>query len=163
MEEEVSGVELSVEAPPLPSSATWKETWDNVVFPAFFGAGVGAVWQVAVQHRLTYEVPNPVQAALLLMLLLSPVFHRWLTDHDPARWKEYLAGASVLSTFFLAVWMTGYGALICGGYVAIVVWIWVSTSWWRFHLPPFRSALWHTLGVNVGALGGSLLAFNLFG
>jgi len=53
--------------------------------------------------------------------------------------------------------------LICGGYVAIVVWIWVSTSWWRFHLPPFRSALWHTLGVNVGALGGSLLAYNLFG
>jgi hypothetical protein len=163
MEDDTNAVGLPLASPRLPSSATWKETWVNVGFPTFFGVAVGAGWQVAVQPRLTYDVPNPVQAALLALLLLSPFFHRWLTDHEPSRWKEYLAGASVLSTFFLLVWMTGYGALICGGYVAIVVWIWISTSWWRFHLPPFRSALWHTLGVNVGALAGSVLAFNLAG
>jgi hypothetical protein len=163
MEDDTNAVGLPLASPRLPSSATWKETWVNVGFPTFFGVAVGAGWQIAVQPRLTYDVPNPVQAALLALLLLSPFFHRWLTDHEPSRWKEYLAGASVLSTFFLLVWMTGYGALICGGYVAIVVWIWISTSWWRFHLPPFRSALWHTLGVNVGALAGSVLAFNLAG
>jgi uncharacterized membrane protein YfcA len=163
MEDDTNAVGLPLASPRLPSSATWKETWVNVGFPTFFGVAVGAGWQIAVQPRLTNEVPNPVQAALLALLLLSPFFHRWLTDHEPSRWKEYLAGASVLSTFFLLVWMTGYGALICGGYVAIVVWIWISTSWWRFHLPPFRSALWHTLGVNVGALAGSVLAFNLAG
>jgi hypothetical protein len=163
MEDDTNAVGLPLASPRLPSSATWKETWVNVGFPTFFGVAVGAGWQIAVQPRLTYDVPNPVQAALLALLLLSPFFHRWLTDHEPSRWKEYLAGSSVLSTFFLLVWMTGYGALICGGYVAIVVWIWISTSWWRFHLPPFRSALWHTLGVNVGALAGSVLAFNLAG
>jgi len=163
MEDDTNAVGLPLASPRLPSSATWKETWVNVGFPTFFGVAVGAGWQIAVQPRLTNEVPNPVQAALLALLLLTPFFHRWLTDHEPSRWKEYLAGASVLSTFFLLVWMTGYGALICGGYVAIVVWIWISTSWWRFHLPPFRSALWHTLGVNVGALAGSVLAFNLAG
>ena len=46
-------------------------------------------------------------------------------------------------------------------YLAVVVWIWVSTSWWRFDLPPFRSAMWHTMGVNIGALGGSLLTYYL--
>ncbi len=163
MEDAESGAELPLSSASLPSSATWKETWVNVGFPTFFGVAVGATWQVAVQPHLPYDVPNPVQAALLLLLLLSPLFHRWLTDHASSRWKEYLAGASVLSGFLLAVWMTGYGALVCGGYLAIVVWIWISTSWWRFHLPPFRSALWHTLGVNVGALAGSVLAFNLTG
>ena len=155
--------EHSVPVSNPPSSATWAETWTNVAFPALFGMVVGSIWQYAVQPLLPYDVPNPVQAALLVMLFLSPLFHRWLTPHEQGRWKEYMGGTAVLGLFFDAVWMTGYGGFICGGYLAIVVWIWVSTSWWRFHLPPFRLALWHTLGVNVGALAGSLLTYNLLG
>lgn len=162
MEEEAS-VAIGVRPPALPTTATWAETWTNVGFPTLFGVVTGGVWQVMVQPRLTYGMPNPVQGALLLMLLLTPLLHRWLTDHPGERWKEYLGGVAVLGLFFIGVWTTGYGGFICGGYLAVVVWIWVSTSWWRFHLPPFRLALWHTLGVNVGALAGSLLAYNLVG
>jgi hypothetical protein len=154
---------IALPPPSLPASATWAETWTNVGFPATFGAVVGSAWQWGVQPYLTYELPNPVQGALLLMLLFSPLLHRWLTPHEPSRWLEYLAGSAFLGLFFIAVWMTGYGGFICGGYLAIVVWIWVSTSWWRFHLPPFRLAIWHTLGVNIGALAGSLLTYNLLG
>ena len=161
--DEASEAEVALVTPAPPASATWAETWTNVGAPALFGLVVGAVWQVQVQPHLTYPLPNPIHAALLLFLLMSPLFHRWLTPHEGSRWKEYLAGVAVLGVFFGGVWTTGFGALICGGYVAIVVWIWISTSWWRFHLPPFRYALWHTLGVNIGALGGSILAFNLFG
>jgi hypothetical protein len=162
MEEEAS-VAIDVRPPALPSTATWEETWTNVGFPTLFGVVTGGAWQVMVQPRLTYGMPNPVQGALLLMLLLTPLLHRWLTDHPGERWKEYLGGVAVLGLFFIGVWTTGYGGFICGGYLAVVVWIWVSTSWWRFHLPPFRLALWHTLGVNVGALAGSLLVYNLVG
>lgn len=162
MEEEAS-VAIDVRPPSLPTTATWEETWTNVGFPTLFGVVTGGAWQVMVQPRLTYGMPNPVQGALLLMLLLTPLLHRWLTDHPGERWKEYLGGVAVLGFFFIGVWTTGYGGFICGGYLAVVVWIWVSTSWWRFHLPPFRLALWHTLGVNVGALAGSLLAYNLVG
>ena len=162
MEEEASGA-IDVRPPSLPTTATWEETWTNVGFPTLFGVVTGGAWQVMVQPRLTYGMPNPVQGALLLMLLLTPLLHRWLTDHPGERWKEYLGGVAVLGLFFIGVWTTGYGGFICGGYLAVVVWIWVSTSWWRFHLPPFRLALWHTLGVNVGALAGSLLAYNLVG
>ena len=150
-------------SPNLPTSATWSETWTNVGFPAVFGAVVGGAWQWGVQPHLTYDLPNPVQAALLLMLLLSPLLHWKLTPHEQARWLEYLGGSAFLGLFFIGVWMTGYGGFICGGYLAIVAWIWVSTSWWRFHLPPFRLAIWHTLGVNIGALTGSLLTYNLLG
>ena len=61
----------------------------------------------------------------------------------------------------MLIWSTGFGGFVCGGYVTVVVWIWVSTSWWRFHLPPFRLAIWHAMGVNIGALGGSLLYFSM--
>lgn len=161
--EEQGAAAIDVAPPVLPTTATWGETWTHVGFPTVFGVLVGGVWQVAVQPGLTYGMPNPVQASLLLMLLLAPLLHRWLTDHPYGRWKEYAAGQAVLGLFFIGVWTTGYGGFICGGYLAVVVWIWVSTSWWRFHLPPFRLALWHTLGVNVGALAGSLLAYNVFG
>jgi hypothetical protein len=162
MEEEAS-VAINVRPPSLPTTATWEETWTNVGFPTLFGVVTGGAWQVMVQPRLTYGMPNPVQGALLLMLVLTPLLHRWLTDHPGERWNEYLGGVAVLGLFFIGVWTTGYGGFICGGYLAVVVWIWVSTSWWRFHLPPFRLALWHTLGVNVGALAGSLLVYNLVG
>ena len=110
-----------------------------------------------------YPMPNPPQGGLLLMMLLSPLLHRLLTNHPPNRWTEYLAGIASLALPLLLVWSTGLGGFVCGGYLAVVVWIWVSTSWWRFHLPPFRLAIWHTMGVNIGALGGSLLYFSLFG
>jgi len=161
MEDEVT---IEVSAPAEPSSATWDQTWRNVGFPALFGTVVGVVWQEAAMPALPalpYGFPNPVQASLLAYLLLTPLVHRWLTEADPLRWKEYALGCSSLALPLVIIWTLGYGGLVCGGYLASVVWVWISTSWWRFHLPPFRLALWHTLGVNIGALGGSILTYNL--
>lgn len=145
----------------LPSSATWSQTWRHVGFPVLFGLVVGVVWQEVVMPQLPYNIPNPVHGALLMYLLMSPLMHRWLTASSSDRWKEYALGVSALGFPLMLVWTMGYGGLVCGGYLASVVWIWISTSWWRFELPPFRFALWHTLGVNVGALGGSILTYNL--
>lgn len=161
MEDEVT---IEVSAPAEPSSATWDQTWRNVGFPALFGTVVGVVWQEAAMPALPalpYGFPNPVQASLLAYLLLTPLVHRWLTEADPLRWKEYALGCSSLVLPLVIIWTLGYGGLVCGGYLASVVWVWISTSWWRFRLPPFRLALWHTLGVNIGALGGSILTYNL--
>ena len=161
MEDEVT---IEVSAPAEPTSATWDQTWRNVGFPALFGTVVGGVWQEAAMPALPalpYGFPNPVQASLLAYLLLTPLVHRWLTEADPLRWKEYALGCSSLALPLVIIWTMGYGGLVCGGYLASVVWVWISTSWWRFSLPPFRLALWHTLGVNIGALGGSILTYNL--
>ena len=144
-----------------PRTATWRETFENVIAPTMFGFLAGAGWQVYLSHHLTNRLPNPPQGGLLLMMLFSPLQHRRLTHHPQNRWKEYLGGIAALALPLLLIWSTGQGGFVCGGYLAVVVWIWVSTSWWRFNLPPFRLAFWHTLGVNIGALGGSLLSYNL--
>ena len=144
-----------------PMSATWAETWVNVVFPTLFGMVAGAFWQASISPQLTYGLPNPPQGGLLIMMLFSPLLHRWLTPHPQSRWLDYLGGIAALGLPLMFVWSTGMGGFVCGGYLTVVLWIWVSTSWWRFHLPPFRLAIWHTMGVNIGALGGSLLYHSL--
>ena len=158
--EEASSPSVEVE-PSLRRSATWGETFQNVIAPTMFGMAAGGGWQALVSPHLTYGMPNPPQGGLLLMMLFAPLLHRLLTHHPQHRWKEYLGGVAALAFPLLLVWATGLGGFVCGGYLAVVVWIWVSTSWWRFDLPPFRSAMWHTMGVNIGALGGSLLTFYL--
>ena len=158
--EEASSPSVEVE-PSLRRSATWGETFQNVIAPTMFGMAAGGGWQALVSPHLTYGMPNPPQGGLLLMMLFAPLLHRLLTHHPQHRWKEYLGGVAALAFPLLLVWCTGLGGFVCGGYLAVVVWIWVSTSWWRFDLPPFRSAMWHTMGVNIGALGGSLLTFYL--
>ena len=158
--EETSSPSVEVE-PSLRRSATWGETFQNVIAPTMFGMAAGGGWQALVSPHLTYGMPNPPQGALLLMMLFAPLLHRLLTHHPQHRWKEYLGGVAALAFPLMLVWSTGLGGFVCGGYLAVVVWIWVSTSWWRFDLPPFRSAMWHTMGVNIGALGGSLLTYYL--
>lgn len=161
-EHAVEATSIEVEPQP-PRSATWRETFDNVVAPTLFGVVVGAAWEALAMPLNPYPMPNPPQGGLLLMMLFSPLLHRLLTNHPGDRWTEYLAGVASLALPLMLVWSTGLGGFVCGGYLTVVVWIWVSTSWWRFHLPPFRSAIWHTMGVNIGALGGSLLYFSMFG
>ena len=158
--EESSFPSVEVE-PSLRRSATWGETFQNVIAPTMFGMAAGGGWQALVSPHLTYGMPNPPQGGLLLMMLFAPLLHRLLTHHPQHRWKEYLGGVAALAFPLMLVWSTGLGGFVCGGYLAVVVWIWVSTSWWRFDLPPFRSAMWHTMGVNIGALGGSLLTYYL--
>lgn len=158
--EEASSPSVEVE-PSLRRSATWGETFQNVIAPTMFGMAAGGGWQALVSPHLTYGMPNPPQGGLLLMMLFAPLLHRLLTHHPQHRWKEYLGGVAALAFPLMLVWSTGLGGFVCGGYLAVVVWIWVSTSWWRFDLPPFRSAMWHAMGVNIGALGGSLLTYYL--
>lgn len=158
--EEASSPSVEVE-PSLRRSATWGETFQNVIAPTMLGMAAGGGWQALVSPHLTYGMPNPPQGGLLLMMLFAPLLHRLLTHHPQHRWKEYLGGVAALAFPLMLVWSTGLGGFVCGGYLAVVVWIWVSTSWWRFDLPPFRSAMWHTMGVNIGALGGSLLTYYL--
>ena len=51
-----------------PMSATWAETWVNVVFPTLFGMVAGAFWQASISPQLTYGLPNPPP--------------RWFAHHD---------------------------------------------------------------------------------
>ena len=157
-----SNSEILIESPLELRNADWGETWTNIGAPTLFGVIVGSLWQWQIVPRLSSVWPNPVQGSLLVMLLLSPLFHRLLTSHEFSRWKEYALGVLLPGLYIAAVWfIPGQTGLFCVGYLATIAWVWMCTSWWRFELPPFRSAVWHTLGVNIGALGASILTFNL--
>ena len=80
-----------------PRTATWRETFENVIAPTMFGFLAGAGWQVYLSPHLTYGLPNPPQGGLLLMMLFSPLLHRWLTHHPQNRWKEYLGWLAALA------------------------------------------------------------------
>ena len=82
--------------------------------PTLLGLLVGGVWQWQIQPSLSYGVPNPVQASLLLMLLCSPLMHHFLTPHPFGLWKEYALGVALLGGFFSFVWMSGFEGLFVG-------------------------------------------------
>ena len=109
-----------------PMSATWAETWVSVVFPTLFGMAAGALWQAFISPQLTYGLPNPPQGGLLIMMLFSPLLHRWLTPHPQSMWLDYLGGIAALGLPLMFVWSTGMGGSVCGGYLTVVLWIWVQ-------------------------------------
>ena len=108
------------------------------------------------------NLPNPVHGAFLVSLVLSPLLYRILLDDEASRWREYTLGLASLGLLFSVIWLSGWGAMFCGGYGALLVWVWVSTDWGRYNLPPFRYGLWHAFGINLGALAGGIFAYTQF-
>ena len=135
----------------------------HILAPAFFGALVGGLWQWKVMPQIgEINLPNPVHGAFLVSLVLSPLLYRLLLDDEASRWKEYTLGLASLGLLFSVIWLSGWGAMFCGGYGALLVWVWVSTDWGRYNLPPFRYGLWHAFGINLGALAGGIFAYTQF-
>tara|TARA_B110000444_G_scaffold261364_1_gene312929 strand:+ start:18589 stop:19083 length:495 start_codon:yes stop_codon:yes gene_type:complete len=153
-------VDLPVDAPFLARALDLETGCKHILAPAFLGAVIGGVWQYIVMPQVgEINLPNPIHGAFLVSILLSPLLHRILLDDDPSRWKEYMFGLFALGSVFSVIWLSGWGAMFCGGYGALLVWVWVSTDWGRYHLPPFRYGLWHAFGINLGALAGSVIVY----
>ena len=154
-------VEVPVDAPFIARALDMETGIKHILAPAFFGALVGALWQWKVMpHIGEINLPNPVHGAFFVSLLLSPLLYRVLLDHEASRWKEYTLGLASLGSLLSVIWLSGWGAMFCGGYGALLVWVWVSTDWGRYNLPPFRYGLWHAFGINLGALAGGIFAFS---
>ena len=156
-------VEVPADAPFIARALDMETGLRHILAPAFFGALVGGLWQWKVMPQIgEINLPNPVHGAFLVSLVLSPLLYRILLDDEASRWKEYTLGLASLGLLFLVIWLSGWGAMFCGGYGALLVWVWVSTDWGRYNLPPFRYGLWHAFGINLGALAGGIFAYTQF-
>ncbi len=131
----------------------------HILAPAIFGMAVGIFFQQYITPE--YSWPSPPQGAILTSLILSPLLYFILVRDDAKRWHEYTLGLALPSLIFFTVWFSGWGALFCGGYGALLIWVWISTSWGRYQLPPFRYGVWHAFAVNIGSFSGALLVYSI--
>lgn len=131
----------------------------HIIAPAVFGMVVGILFQEYITPQ--YNWPSPPQGAILSSIILSPLLYFVLVRDKASRWFEYTLGLATPGTIFFMIWFSGWGAVFCGGYGALLLWVWISTSWGRYELPPFRYGVWHAFAVDIGAFSGALLAYSI--
>ena len=131
----------------------------HIIAPALFGMVFGVIFQQYITPD--YGWPSPPQGAILASIILSPILYFSLVRDAPSRWYEYTMGLTLPGAIFFMVWFSGWGALFCGGYGALLLWVWISTSWGRYDLPPFRYGVWHAFAVDIGAFSGALLVYSI--
>ena len=159
MTEEISVSESSVDAQ---LGSGQRDVLLHSLIPFIIGGVFGGLWQAFYVDSMPYGLPAPPQFALLCWLVVSTISFPILWREQSSRWTEYLAGNCALAFPLLFVWLTGYGSLLCGAYLAGIGWIVVSASWPRMTYPPFRYGIWHVLGVNIGAFFSSILVYQMF-
>lgn len=142
-----------------PSALDFDTGIRHIIAPAFIGVILGFLSESFLTPIVNW--PSPPQAAMLGTILLSPILYFILLRDEKSRWWEYSLGILVPGSFFIMIWFSGWGALFCAGYLPLLIWVWISTSWGRLNLPPFRYGVWHSFAVNIGGFAGAILAFNL--
>ncbi len=158
MDEENTEVEIEIKAPFLTRALDFETGFKHILAPAFLGVVLGGIWEAFVMpHVGAINLPNPVHGAFFISILLSPLLYRLLLDDEPSRWKEYTLGLSILGLLFSMIWLSGWGGIFCGGYGALLVWVWISTDWGWHPLPPCRWCRWHAFGIGYGTFAGRWL------
>jgi hypothetical protein len=134
----------------------------HILAPALIGAICGGVWQqYGLPQFQSVFAPNPVQFALLTMLVLSPVMYRLLVHTSFQRGMEYSLGFAALALPLCVIWLSGWGAMFCGMYAILLAWGSASMVWARQQLPPFSYGIWHAMGADLGAFAGALVMYNI--
>ena len=163
MEPEEMDVEVPVRKPFLVRAFDFDTGLRHIIAPALIGVVLGGFWQYSVMPSIgEINLPNPIHGAFLISILLSPLLYRILVGDDMSRWMEYTFGLTLLGLIFSVIWLSGWGAVFCGGYGALLVWVWITTDWGRYDLPPFRYGLWHAFAIDLGAFAGSVIVFAQF-
>jgi hypothetical protein len=158
--------EVDVQPIPISSEDEWNsvagwlpESFRHAISPLMIGLLFGAFWEAIVLPNMAYSYPSPVQGAFILALIFSPLMYKYLLPNNNGDLKEYVMGLGILGLAYSLIWFTEGNAIFCGGYLSIMIWVWINTTWWQYELPSFRYGIWHAIGIDIGALGGGILAY----
>ncbi|MGA0331605.1 MAG: hypothetical protein ACO3NJ_06820 [Candidatus Poseidoniaceae archaeon] len=151
-----------VKAEGVTGSEIFSDMLRHMMAPLLIGMVFGAIWQLTVMPRIDTFVPNPVHGAFAMYLLASPLIYKQLVGMEMNRAGEYAMGFAATACFLSLVWMFGTSSVYLAGFLPAIAWLFISSFWLQFEFPPFRYGLWHGMAVNVGAFGGSVLAFIYF-
>jgi len=142
------------------SVAGWlPESFRHAISPMLIGALFGAFWESIAANYMPYKYPIPVQGGLILALLFSPLMYKYLLPNNKGDLKEYVMGMGILIFAYILIWFTEGNAMFCGAYLSVLIWAWINTTWWQYELPSFRYGIWHAIGLEIGVVGGAILAF----
>ena len=155
-------LEVDVNEGSVTGSEIFSDMLRHMMAPLLIGMVFGAIWQLTVMPRIDTFVPNPVHGAFAMYLLASPLIYKQLVGMEMNRAGEYAMGFAVTACFLSFVWMFGASSVYLAGFLPAIAWLFISSFWLQFEFPPFRYGLWHGMAVNVGAFGGSVLAFIYF-
>ena len=155
-------LEVDVKEESVTGSEIFSDMLRHMMAPLLIGMIFGAIWQLTVMPRIDTFVPNPVHGAFAMYLLASPLIYKQLVGMEMHRAGEYAMGFAATACFLSLVWMFGTSSVYLAGFLPAIAWLFISSFWLQFEFPPFRYGLWHGMAVNVGAFGGSVLAFIYF-
>ena len=158
-ESEVEVVSIPVETKRNSIDEWLPDSLRHAILPMLIGALLSAFWETIVLPNMFYGFPSPVQGAFILALIFSPLMYKLLLPDKKGDLKEYAMGLGVLGFIYILIWFTQIGPLVCGGYLSILIWVWINTTWWQYELPSFRYGIWHAIGIDIGAFGGAILAY----
>lgn len=125
----------------------------HVMFPAIMGSVVAMAVTFA-----DFDFGNPVQTSLLVGIALSPLLGL-ATKQE--RLLDHMFGFALLNGIFALMWFSPNAGFFCGGYLTMMIWVWMSLNWWKYELPSFRFGVWHAVGMEIGAFGGAIIASGL--
>jgi len=158
-ETEVVSVDVTDDAS-VSTSEIFSDMLRHMMAPLLIGMVFGAIWELTVMPRIEPNfAPNPVHGAFAIYLIASPFIYKLLLNMEMNRAGEYAMGFAVTACILSLVWMFGSSSVYLGGFLPCIAWLFISSFWLQFEFPPFRYGLWHAMAVNVGAFGGSVLAF----
>ena len=158
-EPEIEVASIAVEAEKNSSEDWLPDTLRHAISPMLIGVLFGVFWETIILPKLFYGFPSPVQGAFILALIFSPFMYKFLLPNKKGDWNEYAMGLGILGFVYSLIWFTQVGPLLCGGYLSIMVWAWINSTWWQYDLPSFRYGLWHVIGIEIGSMAGGILAY----
>ena len=124
----------SVDASTIPVSKPSALDFDTGIRHIIAPAVIGVILGILAERFLTPNVawPSPPQAAMLGTILLSPILYFILLSDEKSRWWEYSLGILVPGSYFIMIWFSGWGALFCGGYLPLLIWVYQLVQRWNY-------------------------------
>ena len=157
---EASAEKTSFRWSPASRSATWRETFDSVMAPTAFGMGAGACGKPSPcpTFPTACRTHRKADCSSCCCSLHCFIAANQSSTEPLERVSRWCCGARlpvdadlVDRIWWLCVrWLCHRGGVDLGQHVVVA-----------FPSPAVSVAIWHTMGVNIGALGGSLLYFSM--
>ena len=142
---------MEVEVEPI-SEGPMDLKFRHVIWPTTF-----AIILVAICAHFFLEYAPPMSLALILAVVVSPLLGL-LTKSG--KWNEHLCGVAIVCIPMSGFWLLGES--YCNIAIPFMFWVWMSSSWSKYDLPPFRYGIWHGFGIAFSIIPGALLYDALF-